>query len=454
MDNCIPESNPEAADMEAAESWKTRVLGLSLNESATTHESYFRSHLTQFRQALLDRLVCVAPTAVARIDVVDLEASLYEEYGISAQGLRILVHLAADAGWSQDLRAQNLRGFAGTLHAALLGERVGFDPDILRFLGMQARMGWALALTRDPRARTLAPFDATGWREILQGPCASATIVGERPVSTFRESAPEKFLPTFSQHRAQAALSQFLAIKREQLNILGIDLRPNPLLVGPSGSGKTAIVRRFCREEALPMQDFNCGTWVVTGARTEPTTLELIRQFVHSQPEGVIFIDEIDKIYGDCSWMRSVQQEIYALLDGRAGSFGGWSDLERDRLAQSFLIVGAGTWQDLYASKQRLAGFGADKTTDGWSLDLSKQTAIPDELLFRFNADHLMIAPPTPAEFGLRIEGIHFALRAPVPEGVELSALIHDAVESGHHARWLEMYASRVARKYCASIGG
>ncbi len=92
-------------------------------------------------------------------------------------------------------------------------------------------------------------------------------------------------------------------------------------------------------------------------------------------------------------------------------------------------------------------GFRADSSAGAdWAIDLDSQTAIPDELLFRFNADVLILEPLTVEEFAERITLIRKELNLTALPKTKLTALARQASASGKHNRWLEAYLSRIAR--------
>jgi hypothetical protein len=205
-------------------------------------------------------------------------------------------------------------------------------------------------------------------------------------------------------------------------------------------------VRHFAAQEKMPMKDFNVGTWIITGAKAEPPTLDEIGDFIRNNARGVLFIDELDKLCATTDWTRCIQQEIYALLDGRTDSFPFWDEEMAKKLARDFFIVGAGTGQRRYAGRELDLGFGVTDADDRWAIELNKQDQLPDELLMRFNAEVLFLHPPTKTEFGERIIQIHDELALARPTDEQLEQLAERALISCRHNRWLEAYASRMLR--------
>jgi hypothetical protein len=305
--------------------------------------------------------------------------------------------------------------------------------------------GQFLNVSMDPEARKLRPFDVVGWERILAGECEGGRVTNK--CTDRRQVAPTSEITlTESQKRLLESLCAHWQVKQNGECVAGYDPRPLPLIVGPSGSGKSALVRHFAATQHLPMKDFNVGTWLISGAKVEPQTLCEIGEFIRNHDSGVLFIDEVDKLIATTDWSRGVQQEVYALLDGRTDSFTGWDSAMAKRLKESFFIIGAGTWQSRYLGRQRTLGFAAQKGEDAWSIELEGQDEIPEELLMRFNADVLYLQPLTEAEFGTRILAIHDALALAQPTEERLKHLSEKAVASRRHNRWLEAYASHLLR--------
>jgi hypothetical protein len=249
---------------------------------------------------------------------------------------------------------------------------------------------------------------------------------------------------TISQLNASKQLQQFLGWHRGGQTIAGIWMRPIPLLVGPTGAGKTTVVRHFCISEGLPYLHLDSSSWLIVGASGRPWTLHEIRNFVNRHEEGVLFIDELDKFSAKHDgWDRHLVQELMALLDYRVPESAGWSRDDRTRLAERFLIIGAGTWQADHRQHSKKLGFGAE-SEERFTLDMGKQDAIPEELLRRFNSNVIRIDPPTKGELIQRVIQVHAELRLPPPSRQQLETLGSQAIESGENTRWLEGYVTRI----------
>lgn len=196
--------------------------------------------------------------------------------------------------------------------------------------------------------------------------------------------------------------------------------------------------------------ELNAGGWLVNGAYAKPATLPLVGQFIRGHEEAVVFVDEVDKFSCETSdWMRSVQQEVMALLDNRVNELWGWSGEDRERLTKKCLIVGAGTFQLLYKGKERHLGFqdfGESRELE--PIDLRGQQNIPEEILNRFNATTLFLHPPAAEEIRERILQIHNELGIAAPNRATLDVGLKEAITSGQNTRWLESYLARTLEQH------
>jgi ATPase family protein associated with various cellular activities (AAA) len=328
-----------------------------------------------------------------------LEDSLYDRFGITSQALRHFAEYARKQNWERSKTAVIGHAIELMQSEALDGRLDVNCLALKRLWQVDTNAGHFLNVSMDPAARLLRPFDLTGWERILHGPYECARLTNGKSME--RSEVPTSVITlTASQRELLAPLQAHWRIKQRGERIAGYDPRPNPLIVAPSGSGKTALVRHFAAVEKMPMKDFNIGTWIVTGAKAEPPTLNEIGDFIRDNTRGVLFFDELDKLCGATDWTRCIQQEIYALLDGRTDSFPYWDEKMAKKLARDFFIVGAGTGQRHYARRDLALGFGATDTDDRWAIELNKQDQLPGELLMRFNAEVLFLHPPTKTEFG------------------------------------------------------
>jgi len=191
--------------------------------------------------------------------------------------------------------------------------------------------------------------------------------------------------------------------------------RTHCLMVAPSGSGKTFLAKTFAEMHDLPFFGLNVSAWMPLGSRAAAvnSTLVQLAYFVMTHPEGVIYLDELDKLNRPNSWTESLRLEIHNLLDSEMG-VGIIDGLERrlrrrlsedkvkelnQKLKRKFLIVGGGTWQEFWENQTtRSLGFNAEDQVKS----LSKQELVKyvtPEILQRFNRELIVLPPLTRNDF-------------------------------------------------------
>ena len=194
---------------------------------------------------------------------------------------------------------------------------------------------------------------------------------------------------------------------------LPIKPRFSRFVVGPSGAGKTHIVRMVAEHLGLPLYTVDATNWMPLGAsdRAARSTWADIVEFVGSNPQGIIFVDELDKLghaqgHGS-AWMQYLRVEIFALLDRRVPSHialpegtdaderPAMLELTNKRLQQGMMLIGAGAFQSLWEERGKptigLVPEKEESRTDFTHRDM--QQAIPTELANRFAGPVLVLAP-------------------------------------------------------------
>lgn len=241
---------------------------------------------------------------------------------------------------------------------------------------------------------------------------------------------------------------------------LTIQPRWHSLVVGPTGSGKSAIASIAARKMSCPtipvkLVMVSAPGWMPCGAhqRGARETLSYLAEAVASNPNTLLVIDEIDKIYQtDSSWMGHIRGEIYQICDGRWPTGLQMPDDDSTaipiaaleaKLRNTVFIVGIGTFQDFFDSSasRRAIGFGADtnSATDQLTAEIVAQK-LPRELANRFNS-RLIRIPELQAEDYHRISleaEYKLPTRMQAAFRLEVSRRIDDAITTKKGVRFLE----------------
>jgi len=190
----------------------------------------------------------------------------------------------------------------------------------------------------------------------------------------------------------------------------GMAVRPrtHSLIAGPSGMGKSHLVRRLAIVLELPLFEICVSTWMVLGGRCDPTWENLAR-WLNGHTEGIIFIDELDKISSPNEWSQHLRLEIHDLLDGRIpigikimgdnSSESVWEENEmeeidarnrvRTRLESRMMIIGAGAWQSAWTTNRSAIGYQILPNTEPSRSQFLE--SISAEILQRFRSEVLFM---------------------------------------------------------------
>lgn len=248
---------------------------------------------------------------------------------------------------------------------------------------------------------------------------------------------------------------------------LSIGTRWHSLVIGPTGTGKSALGTMLAAElgEEVPLLRINATGWMPSGAhnRAVAETLTIIIDHIHSNPQTILFVDELDKLWHENSWNSYIRGELFELLDGRLPTGAkGISDggLETDdegtltpsqatsvtkKLRFHTFIVGAGTFQDYYetAAESGQIGFHPRPHTPP---ELRGPTAeiiakkLPRELVNRFNSSILLLPPLEPSHYRLIAEQAEKSLPAWIQVAFRIAASerVEQAIAARSGCRFIE----------------
>ncbi len=252
----------------------------------------------------------------------------------------------------------------------------------------------------------------------------------------------------------------------------GLPVAPrfNTLISGETGLGKTAIVRALARALRVPLYEISVASWILIGTsgRGGLPTWPSIFQFLTQESRGVIFVDEVDKLYGASEWTNYLRTELYNLLDRKLpndlilaedlGSDiriadGKMRRLAEERLREGMFLLAAGAFQQYWEQRQsRAIGFRADTAPpQNWRPTLGSLSAfLPRELANRFRGRTVFLGPMRFGDYLTMLH--HVAQQLPSDLADQFLELgyesIFEAIDSRLGARWIEeLLANALSRQ-------
>ena len=233
--------------------------------------------------------------------------------------------------------------------------------------------------------------------------------------------------------------------------------RSNVLVTGPTGLGKTELARIVAAELEVPLLELVFTDWLPMGGssnRGSIHTWPMILKFIKEHDSGVIFIDEVDKAVGTGDWSLYIRLELFSLLDKKIPenidldeSDDEDSEDRRKKIAdaqrkllRSFLIVGAGAFQELCETRASV-GIGFQPFSTVAALELRELAGVlPRELTNRFRS-RLINLPPLRRECYLdMLRKVANRLPAELAPGfLEIGEnTVEEAIANQQGVRWLE----------------
>jgi ATP-dependent Clp protease ATP-binding subunit ClpX len=128
---------------------------------------------------------------------------------------------------------------------------------------------------------------------------------------------------------AEAIYFHFCLSKEKQVNPAAMLAKGNVLLVGPSGTGKTLMMQVLSEKLGIPMAMLDVSRLTregIVGAKPGDAILALLHQTrgdVGRAEKGIIFLDEVDKMFEDTRQTgaadvsgRTIQNQLLSMLQG------------------------------------------------------------------------------------------------------------------------------------------
>jgi hypothetical protein len=233
----------------------------------------------------------------------------------------------------------------------------------------------------------------------------------------------------------------------------GANLRIAPLIIGPSGVGKTHVVTAVGRSLNVPVIRMTVSNWIIQAGRQAPCALEILQRNLERHERMILFIDELDKLARTqtCEYSRCHQVEIFSALD-RSLSYPGapgtpWTSAHDEKLRRNVMIVGGGTWHDLWITcPRRPMGFTSQADTgDDIAARIRQARIIPEELLNRFSSRWLFLRPYKPEDFRGIAQRLGLAVEHFDPVAAAASGANFRAIENALTARALKQHFAQKA---------
>ena len=238
-----------------------------------------------------------------------------------------------------------------------------------------------------------------------------------------------------------------------ETDFAGLAIRPRlvPLVIAESGAGKSHVIREASRALGRPYCRVTSSCWVPGGVKDVQPTLLRIHEWLNENEQGVLHVDELDKLKTGFTdfYSQAIFGEMLDLLD-RSPSQPirnlEWTPDILQRLQNDVLVIGSGTWQQLWTDgfKPRV-GFGENEDGDTVVASVRRLVAttdqVPQELLRRFSQTLIVMGPATEEDYRVSAESLGLSKLA---SELQVSLDFRAAARSRVGARWLEESMGRL----------